>query len=243
MNHEIIMNTFKHWVITLKRYWKNLLIMKTKILSKVDYNLSNKLHEKAIEQTINFMYKQKLFNLFEFKSKYDLLSFALSKVENQDLIIELGVYKGTTINFLAEKQKSKIIYWFDSFLWLPEDRRWKFKKGVFALKTKPMIRENVVLIEWFFNETLPIFVNQEKWKKLWLVHVDCDLYSSTYDALNCLDPLITSWTLLLFDEYWWYPWWERGEHKALLDYCSQNNKHFAYIAYNSNFQQVLVQIE
>ena len=229
----------KHFIIKLKRYRKNYQIRKIKIHSKQVYDLKNQLHQKAITETVNYMYDNNLFDLHTCYSKYELLAYWVNWVDKNDIVAELWVYKWTTVNYIAEKFDGTV-YGFDSFEWLPEDWWWKFKKWSFSLKKLPLCRDNVILKKWYFNKSLPELVKEHKNEKIGFLHIDCDLYSSTLCAFTELDPLIKEWTIVVFDEYRGYPWWKEGEHKALLDYAEKYWRKFKYVAYNSNYQQVMI---
>lgn len=229
----------KHFIIKVERYWKNYKNRKIKISSKQVYNIKDQLHQKAIMESVEYMYKNNLFDLHACYSKYELLLYWIRWIDKNDIVVELWVYKGTTVNYIAE-HFAGAVYWFDSFEWLPEDWWWKFKKWSFLLKKPPLCRDNVILKKWYFTESLPEFVKEHNNKKIWFLHVDCDLYSSTFYAFSDLDPLIKKWTVVVFDEYRGYPWRETWEHKALIDYSEKYWRKFEYVAYNSNYQQVMI---
>jgi hypothetical protein len=73
------------------------------------------------------------------------------------LIMEFGVYKGESINFIADLLPNRQIYGFDSFEGLPETWRYNFYKGTFKLNNLPEVRKNVVLVKGLFEDTLPKF--------------------------------------------------------------------------------------
>jgi len=112
------------------------------------------------------------------------------------LFMEFGVFQGNTANQIASFLPSdKRMYGFDSFIGLPEDwhigvqgvgdpRARTIHKEVFSLYGMlPEVRPNVELVQGWFNETLPRFLEREVMKKkgafISLLHIDCDLYSST----------------------------------------------------------------
>ena len=94
----------------------------------------------------------------------------------EGLILEFGVYSGNTINHIASMTPQKV-FGFDSFEGLPEDWRADFPKGRFAAAL-PAVRDNVELVVGWFDATLPGFLARET-NPISLLHVDCDLYSST----------------------------------------------------------------
>jgi hypothetical protein len=59
--------------------------------------------------------------------------------------------------------------------------------------------------------------------KVGVVHIDVDLYSSTKEVLIFSKPLLKIGTLIIFDDYYSYPpKGEKGEMRALLEFCKGN---------------------
>jgi hypothetical protein len=122
---------------------------------------------------------------------------------NWGLNVELGVFKGVTINFLASARPDLEFHGFDSFEGLPED--WDMgqknvKAEAFDRKGElPDVPDNVKLYKGWFNETLPPFLG-ETLSSISFLHVDCDIYSSTDYALNLLNDRIVPGTIIRFDE-------------------------------------------
>ena len=113
-----------------------------------------------------------------FAGREELLDFALRQISLDGLILEFGVWGGYSINRIAAKLASKTVYGFDSFEGLPED--WKSSpKDAFALSGPPEVRENVILVQGWFDETLRPFISSST-ENAAFIHVDCDLYS--FDA-------------------------------------------------------------
>ena len=135
-------------------------------------------------------------------------------------------FSGRTINSIADKLPSRKIYGFDSFEGLPEE--WKRDDGGFAAGCfhthgdLPKVRSNVELIKGWFNETLPTFksglTQTEDENKIALLHIDCDLYSSTKTVFDELGHLITKDTIIVFDKLFNYPNAESHELLALYEF-------------------------
>lgn len=176
-------------------------------------------------------------------SKFDLLSIALGQANLADdrLICEFGVFRGHTINHLAG-MTAKTVYGFDSFEGLPEAWSHGLAKGHFALKKLPKVRSNVVLIKGWFHESLPPFLNQHK-GAIGFLHVDCDLYSSTKVVLNQLKSRLAPGAVIVFDEYFNFPGWEQGEHKALQEFLAETNLAVEFIGYNYKGEQVAIRLK
>ena len=104
------------------------------------------------------------------------------------------------------------VYGFDSFVGLPN--QWSIGPGFVVSKGAYTTRgntpawegmpENVRFIQGWFNESLPPFLDRNPHVYPALLLIDCDLYSSTKDALVPLAErgLLKKGLLIRFDEYW-----------------------------------------
>jgi hypothetical protein len=54
------------------------------------------------------------------------------------------------------------------------------------------------------------------------LHLDADLYSSTKTVLELVGPRLVAGSVVLFDEYFNYPGWQHGEHRAWHEYVREN---------------------
>ena len=102
------------------------------------------------------------------------------------LIAEFGVATGRTLNQFAYWLPDKMVHGFDGFEGLPEDWTSRMRKGFFARSKLPRVRNNCELHVGWFDQTLPGFVQEQGLRPVQLLHVDCDLYSSTVTILNNL---------------------------------------------------------
>lgn len=136
----------------------------------------------------------------------------------EGVAVECGVYTGTSIRLIA--QLGRPTFGFDSFQGLPEvwDRAdGAYEKGFFAVTELPSVPDNVTLVPGWFEDTLP------RWTPpgpIALLHVDCDLYSSTKTVLEALVPHCTDGAVVVFDELFNYPGYEDHELKALVEYLA-----------------------
>lgn len=150
-------------------------------------------------------------------------------------VLEFGIYTGQTItklrNLLDETYK---IFGFDSFEGLPED--WigtPCNKGFFDVGgTIPNIL-GVDFYKGWFSETLALYKNISQ--PISLLHIDCDLYSSTKDVLYTLNSEILPQTIICFDE-WIYAkcdgtFHNDHEQKCFYEWCSDNNRSFEFVEF------------
>jgi hypothetical protein len=179
-----------------------------------------------------------------FKTRLALHRAMLREVRHKDgLHLEFGVYKGDSINHFAEASPEVTWYGFDSFEGLPEAWTLGAKAGAFSIGGHlPSVRGNVRLTKGFFESTLPNFVAQHPGARVALLHIDCDLYSSTVTILRNIAPMLAPGSIILFDELINYHGWEDGEFKAFMEFVAERNLAFEYIAYNRTGGQVAVRI-
>lgn len=148
----------------------------------------------------------------------------------EGVVLEFGVYSGTTINWMAADHPNRQFYGFDTFLGLPESwagyEHYDFNREGEA----PSVGPNVQLIKGLFSETIPNYLaaNQDTA----VVHVDCDLYSSTVSIFAGLGHTLKSGCVLIFDEYFNYPNFEHHERKALQEFLDQNGAAIRWIAFS-----------
>lgn len=140
--------------------------------------------------------------------------------------IEFGVYKGESLRLIADFMP---VIGLDSFHGLPEDWRPGFPAGKFHAAGHPLpFHRNAMIVPGLFSETVPMLV-QRGLPRLGLVHIDCDLYSSTVTALEGVLPFIGEGTIVVFDEYHGYEGWEQHEAKAWTEFVEANYIEFTSI--------------
>ena len=134
-----------------------------------------------------------------FADAHALLAAAMASRRFDGLVLEFGVYSGRTLNHIASLTQG-VVHGFDSFEGLPEDWRPDIREGAFRTGALPEVRSNVELVVGRFDATLPSFVAAHP-GPVALLHVDCDLYSSTRTLFHFLAKQIVSGTIIVFDEY------------------------------------------
>ena len=181
-----------------------------------------------------------------FDTDYDLHHWVATTQLDRGLlahgqVLEFGVATGRTLNQFAHWLPHKTVYGFDGFDGLPEDWTSRMRKGFFARKHLPRVRRNCELVVGWFNETLPGFVEKRP-EPVALLHVDCDLYSSTVTILNNLKNNIVPGTVIVFDEYMNYPGWQLDEFRAWQEHCKMYGVEYEYIGRVSRHQKVAVRV-
>jgi hypothetical protein len=183
-----------------------------------------------------------------FDTDYDLHKWAATTQVDPNLfytgtVLEFGVATGRTLNQFAHWFPNKPVHGFDGFVGLPEDWTSRMRKGFFARKNLPRVKPNCQLWVGWFDQTLPGFKQQvQQDDPIALLHVDCDLYSSTVTILTELSDNIVPGTVIIFDEYINYPGWQMDEFKAWKEFVVKHNRDYEYIGRVSKHQKVAVRV-
>jgi predicted O-methyltransferase YrrM len=175
----------------------------------------------------------------EFPHALALLDGAMRQCRDEGLILEFGVFSGRSINDIASRTTRRV-YGFDSFEGLPETWRPDHPQGAFR-REPPQVAPNVELVIGWFDQTLPSFLASHP-GPITLLHVDCDLYSSTKTIFDACRSRIVPGTVIVFDEYMNYVGWRRHEHKAFMEFVASTGLRYRYIGYVPAHQQVAVVI-
>ena len=196
------------------------------------------LQQRALADTMDFIVKN-MPSALAFDTPKDLMEYAVKGIMAEGVVAEFGVNEGGSINHLAKLLRGRTIDGFDSFKGLPEN--WsgnQMEAGYFNRGGKlPKVAANVQLHTGWFSESLPKFVAANP-APVALLHVDCDIYSSTATIFEHLEPRIVPGTVILFDEFFNYPAWEMHEYKAFCEFIARTGKKFDYVGYS--FKQVAV---
>lgn len=160
------------------------------------------------------------------------LDFALSRYKGdpQRLILEFGVSSGHTITSIANTFAPATIYGFDSFEGLPSiwerHNDGSFAKGAFDMGGEfPIVPPNVRLVKGWFNESLPIFIQEHRDEKVTFLHIDCDLYESTKCVLDLLleHDMLADDVVIVFDELVNYSTYREHELKAFYEFLQKSS--------------------
>lgn len=176
-----------------------------------------------------------------YRHPHDTLRFALGEIKGPGLALEFGVATGTTLKIIAETVSSdRTVVGFDVFTGLPETWRTGFPAGEFAQGKVPDI-PGAQLVIGLFEDTLPGFLAHHD-EQIAFMHLDCDLYSSTKTVLELAGDRLAPDAVLLFDEFFNYPGWQRHEFRAWNEFIAQTGRTFEYLAYTGNNEQVVVRL-
>lgn len=173
---------------------------------------------------------------------HETLRFALSLVDGDGMALEFGVATGTTLAIIAEQLRpaGRTVVGFDVFTGLPEAWRSGFPAGEFAQPAPPTV-PGAELVVGLFEDTLPGFLADHS-GPVAFAHLDADLYSSTATVLREIGDRLRPGSVLLFDEFFNYPGWQRHEYRAWTEFVERTGLGFEYLAYTGDHEQVVVRV-
>ena len=142
-------------------------------------------------------------------------------------IAEVGVFKGHSARVICEYKKNKNLYLFDNFEGGIPEQKWN---EIDAIGTQPESLDSMLADVERFLEKYPgvrfikgVFPESAREEKelreneYSFVHLDCDLYQTTLDALNFFYPRIKKGIILIHD----YPALD-GVKKAVDEFIEKN---------------------
>jgi hypothetical protein len=186
----------------------------------------------AIKDSANFV-SENLDGCMLLENREHLWEIALEAATVPGAFVELGVWTGESINYMARMKPNAEFFGFDSFEGLAEN--WSgtsLGRGYFDVKgVLPVVPDNVTLISGWFESTLPDFINNHP-DPFAFVHFDADTYESTKLALDAFSSRIVAGSVLVFDEFHGYPNWRNGEFKAWSEFVESRKLNFRYIAFS-----------
>lgn len=156
-------------------------------------------------------------------------------------IAEFGVYFGRSINIISSKMDRQV-FGFDSFSGLPED--WKQGEPAGSYSTHgeiPEVGSNVRLLKGWFKDTVPGFISEQQ-APASLLHIDCDLYSSTLEVLEYANSHIVPGTVIVLDDFMGFPGYQEHEMKALSDYCGRYQRRFEYLGFALLSREAVIRV-
>jgi predicted O-methyltransferase YrrM len=196
--------------------------------------------QRAAQQSADFVVEN-MPKASVFWHPHDTLRFALGEIKGPGLALEFGVATGATLAVIAnEVADEREVVGFDSFAGLPETWRTGYPAGAFA-ETPPQYISGASIVAGLFDETLPAFLAGNN-QPIAFVHLDADLYSSTKAVLDLIGDRLSSDAVLVFNEFFNYPGWQRHEFLAFQEFVAGTGRRYEYLAYTGDHQQVVVRV-
>lgn len=203
-------------------------------------NIEIAMTQKACNESADYAQKN-MIKAIAVNDRFDLIDTAISAAQIPGFVVEVGVFKGESLNYLAKKLPNQTIYGFDTFEGLPEVWRTGRPTGSYCSGDIEGLtfESNCKLYQGLCGDTLPVF-KQEELANAKLIHIDCDLYQGAIDTLTILNDRIVSGTVILFDEYFNYPDLSLHEFKAFQEFISETGKKYDYLAFNQRAEGVAI---
>lgn len=164
--------------------------------------------------------------------------------------LEFGVATGTSLRLMRTNLPPTVeVFGFDSFHGLPEDWRDVHGRlagvctaGFFSTNGVAPYISGVTIYTGLFVDTIPRYKVTHT-QPIGLLHVDCDLYSSTCTVLNGVGHLLVPGSIVVFDE-WIYnndPWFDDHEQRAFYEWVQRYDRGFELVKFasESNEQQIV----
>ena len=156
--------------------------------------------------------------------------------------LEFGVYEGWSIRQWAtmnQHPESRFVG-FDTFTGLPEDWNSLRKAGAFDVKGQlPQEGDpRVSFVAGLFQNTLVDFLRTFEFRNRLIIHIDCDLYSSTLFCLATLDRHMQPGTVVMFDEFYDV----LHEFAAYRDYSDAFMRTWRGLCYTPQYVQVALSL-
>jgi len=182
----------------------------------------------------------------ELKPQYKKACEFLIETQGREAIgdyLEFGVCHGTSINcmheVLNEVQLTNVrLFGFDSFegmpknaesedegQWYPGQYRSELEETTYFLNSKNVDWKRTFLVKGWFSETLTDdFKKKHNIAKASIIMIDCDIYSSSKEALNFCLPMIKDKCILVFDDWNTGDLAEKnlGERRAFDEFMKEN---------------------
>jgi hypothetical protein len=185
-------------------------------------------------QSIPYLYSRNVGSLYAsgIRAKEELWRIAVGAVADpSDVWCEFGVGEGESFDwFCAAKPERNRLVGFDSFEGIPEP--WlRYPAGQWRTTPYRPTAPDVSIVLGAFEEslrrpeTLGLLTD-----RIGLLHVDCDLYSSTRCVFDTLGDRIVAGTVVIFDEFLNYEEWHQHEAKAFHEFVQQRGVSFDYLA-------------
>jgi len=224
----------------LKSAIKALLTAVIEMIDFARYHPSSGLRKRAHESSVDFL-QNTAPNAIGFDSPKALMRHALRLASaDTGAFAEFGVYRGKSINYIARQIHPRLVFGFDSFEGLPVDWH-NMERSFFSLEGRPpVVRRNVRLVSGFYDLSLPAFF-QEFTDPLAFVHIDCDVYVSVKSVFDNVSHRIRPGTIILFDDYFNQPYWERDSHKAFGEFIERTQCKVSYLGYGN--RELLVRVD
>jgi O-methyltransferase len=143
----------------------------------------------------------------DYSKRYKLYRYVSERFDINNIpfvYIEFGVAGAHSFRWWVSQASHKdcSLFGFDTFEGLPE--AWgTFKKSDMSASVPDIDDPRVKFFKGLFQDTVPDFLRgyDQKDKRMKIIHLDADLFSSTLYALTSMAPFLRKGDILIFDEF------------------------------------------
>lgn len=164
---------------------------------------------------------------------------AVEAAKIDGLNLEFGVAAGGTAREMLSFGLDEI-WGFDHFYGLPVAWTGHIEpKGAFSTEGVVPSVEGLNIVNGLFSNTLPTFMRDHS-GPISLVHIDCDIYSSTVTIFVNIEDRIEIGTVLIFDELKGYSSWRDHEAKALIEHTVRTGFEYEVLGRSDDGQRFVM---
>src|ERR1035438_3194384 len=171
---------------------------------------------------------------------YQYVSGTLAGSDEAIDYLEFGVFEGASIGqwCALNQNASSRFFGFDSFEGLPEDWHSGKRRGAFSTggKLPELADARVSFVAGWFQQSLRGFMASYRPQGQLVIHIDCDLYSSTLYCLTTLDPVIAPGTVIVLDDFFD----ALHVYRALTDHCAAYVRQYKIVAQTHQLGQAAI---
>jgi O-methyltransferase len=171
---------------------------------------------------------------------YQYVSGTLAGSDEAIDYLEFGVFEGASIGqwCALNQNASSRFFGFDSFEGLPEDWHSGKRRGAFSTggKLPELADARVSFVAGWFQQSLRGFMASYRPQGQLVIHIDCDLYSSTLYCLTTLDPVIAPGTVIVLDDFFD----ALHVYRALTDHCAAYVRQYKIVARTHQLGQAAI---
>lgn len=151
---------------------------------------------------------------------YQIRSAVLATAKVEGDIAEVGVFRGGTAKVICEVKGARLLHLFDTFEGLPEPGKLDsaFHKGQYACSLES-VRDSLAGFTGveFYKGYFPATGEPVKDRRFSFIHLDVDLYDSTFQALDFFYPRMSPGAIVISHDYVEFP----GVHRAFEEFFEQ----------------------
>jgi hypothetical protein len=140
-----------------------------------------------------------------FRAREDLFEAIAALIRGQRVLyLEFGVWQGASMRLwsrLLDNERTHL-HGFDTFEGLPEKWHARKDRGYFSTRgaTPDISDPRVRFFKGLFIDTLEKYKPPDDFERL-VINIDADLYSSARTVLSHFGPMMSSGTIIYFDEF------------------------------------------